>query len=59
MYKVYDVQTFYGSFQKTFQSRYHAEEYFNRLARSYDKDLIELIERTVTVEEFCLENLED
>ena len=57
---VWDVQTFYGTEQKTFQKQYHAEAYKGRLImRGYDPYLIEKTKRNLTVEEFNLENLED
>lgn len=59
MIPVYDVQTFYGTHQKTFQRSYNAEKYFNQLAKEYDPDLIEVYKRNVTEEEFCYENIED
>ena len=59
MYKVYDVQTIYGSYQKTFQRKHHAEDYFRKLADMYDRDLVEMYEREISLENFVLEDLED
>lgn len=59
MIPVYDVQTFYGTHQKTFQNRRHAEDYVRKLAEEIDLDLIEMHRREVTVEEFNLTDLED
>lgn len=59
MYKVYDVQTIYGSHQKTFQRKHHAEEYFRKLAGTFDRDLIEMHERELDLDDFILEDLED
>ena len=58
MIKVYDVQTIYGTRQKTFQRRHHAEKYFRQLSEEYP-DLVEFYERNLTIEEFCYENLDD
>ena len=58
MIKVYDVQTFYGTKQKTFQHRYNAEEYYNKLCCEYDCT-IEMSTRMLTTEEFVYENIED
>ena len=59
MIPVYDVLTIYGTRQKTFQSKYHAENYIRQLAKEIDPDLIELHKRNLTTEEFIWENLED
>lgn len=59
MYKVYDVQTIYGSHQKTFQRKHHAEEYFRKLTDMYDKDLVEICQRELYLDDFILEDLED
>lgn len=57
---VWDVQTFYGTEQKTFQKQYHAEAYKGRLImRGYDPDLIEMHKRNLTTEEFNMTDLED
>lgn len=57
---VWDVQTFYGTEQKTFQKEYHADAFVGRLIMmGYDPYLIEKTKRNLTVEEFNLENLED
>lgn len=59
MYKVYDVQTIYGSYRKTFQGKHHAEEYFRKLTDMYDKDLVEIYARELDLDDFILEDLED
>ena len=59
MIPVWDVQTFYGTHQKTFQKKYNAEKYFNQLSCGYDRDLIEIHRRELTTEEFNLTDVED
>lgn len=59
MIPVWDVQTFYGTRQKTFQVRHHAEQYCKKLCQTYDADLIEMKKRLLTQEEFIYENLDD
>lgn len=59
MIPVWDVQTFYGTRAKTFQRPHHAEQYALELEKEYDPDLVEVVKRYVTVEQFCYENLED
>ena len=56
---VWDVQTFYGTRQKTFQRQHHAEAYARVLGREYDPDLVEVSRREVTEEEFCYEDIDD
>ena len=59
MIPVYDVQTFYGTRQKTFQCRYHAEQYCKQLCKTYDTDLIEIKRRLLTEEEFIYTDIDD
>ncbi len=59
MIPVYDVQTVYGTEQKTFQHSWNAGAYKIRLEKEYDRDLIEIKKRNVTQEEFCYEDLAD
>ena len=59
MIPVYDVQTFYGTRQKTFQCRYHAEQYCKKLCQTYDADLIEIKRRLLTEEEFIYTDIDD
>lgn len=59
MYTVYDVQTFYGTRQKTFQNRWNAEQYCRKLCQTYDTDLIEMKKRLLTQEEFIYTDLDD
>lgn len=56
---VYDVQTVYGTEQKTFQHIWNASAYKIQLEKDYDRDLIEVKKRNVTRDEFCLEDLAD
>ena len=57
---VWDVQTFYGTKQKTFQKQYHAEAYKGKLIMmGYESDLVEIHKRNLTTEEFNMEYLED
>ena len=58
MIPVFDVQTFYGTHQKTFQRKHHAEEYRSELLLKYEcVDPIHT--RYLTVEEFCYEDIAD
>ena len=58
MIKVYDVQTFYGTYQKTFQNLTHAQKYWVELKKEHDcMDPIRV--RKITEEEFCYENIAD
>lgn len=59
MIPLYDVQTFYGTRQKTFQHSWNAEAYAVTLEKEYDRDLVEISKRNVTEKEFCYENLAD
>lgn len=59
MIPVWDVQTFYGTRQKTFQCRYHAEQYCKKLCQTYDADLIEMEKRLLTEEEFIYTDIDD
>ena len=59
MIPVWDVQTFYGTHQKTFQCLHHAEAYYRKLCQSYDSDLIEMEKRLLTQDEFILELIDD
>ena len=63
MYKerivVYDVQTFYGTCQKTFLSAGKARDYYKRLSREYDGCVDPIHKRYVTDEEFVYEDLAD
>ena len=56
--KVYDVQTFYGTEAKTFQSLAHAERYWQQLKNTHEC-VDPIITRKVTEKEFAYENLED
>ena len=58
MIKVYDVQTFYGTEAKTFQSLAHAERYWQQLKKSHEC-VDPIITRKVTEKDFVYENLED
>lgn len=56
MIKVYDVQTFYGTKEKTFRNLYNANRYFNQLVTFMgDKNLVEYQTRFLTEEEFDYE----
>lgn len=59
MYTVYDVQTFYGTRQKTFQNRWNAEQYLKFLAREYDADLLEFHRRKISQEDYILTDFAD
>ncbi len=59
MIPIYDVQTVYGTRQKTFQHSWNANCYAIQLEKEYDRDLIENKKRNVTTEEFCYEDLAD
>ena len=59
MITVYDVQTFYGTRQKTFQHLYNAKNYYYQLTKEYDSNLIEVSKRNITEEEFCYEDIDD
>ena len=59
MYTVYDVQTFYGTRQKTFQNRWNAEQYLRHLAREYDMDLLEFHTRRISRDEYILTDFAD
>lgn len=56
--KVYDVQTFYGTEAKTFQSLIHAQQYWVELKKKHEC-VDPIITRKVTEKEFVYENLED
>lgn len=58
MIKVYDVQTFYGTFPKTFQNPIHAQKYWEQLKKEHEC-MDPIMVRNVTEEEFCYENIED
>ena len=58
MIRVYDVQTFYGTEQKTFLSQIHAQEYHRELCERCEcVDPIKM--RIVTEEEFIYEDIAD
>lgn len=58
MIRVYDVQTFYGTEQKTFLSRLKAEAYHKALcSRCECVDPIQM--RVITEEEFIYEDIDD
>lgn len=56
--KVYDVQTFYGTEAKTFQSLAHAERYWQQLKETHEC-VDPIITRKVTIKEFAYQNLAD
>ena len=58
---LYEVQTFYGTYRKTYQKRYNAMNYANKLARQLDldKDLIEITPYEADTEEYNTTDIED
>ena len=58
MITVYHVQTFYGTHQKTFQSIYHAVEYYRKLSEICEC-LDPISKEEVTEEEFVYMDIED
>lgn len=55
---VYDVQTFFGAYAKTFQWKHHAEEYHEKLLK--ENECVDPIRtRYLTQEEFIYENIDD
>lgn len=58
MIKVYHVQTFYGTHQKTFQNLLHAQQYWVKLKKE-NECMDPIIEEKVTEEEFVYMDIED
>ena len=57
--KVYDVQTVYGTREKTFINSIHAIDYYKQLSRDYDPDLIEFNTLHISENDFIYMDFDD